>query len=278
MFRQPLFVVATIFLLTSCNIFLSSGDNNEQNHCTIDTIANDQEKDSALCETYRDDYTECIDTVVDSLALRIYIPYYQRISYYTGEDIADLDQYENCLYLAAAAFTGVGYQDGFKHSLIAGDHVEDNHAYPYTSSRHHGYSCQRNTGAFVDYNGKYQFLYRDYSSELTMAAQHGGIGFAQEMMIHHALRVPTTRPLTNTGQFRALCDRNNQLCIIESAGPVQFGTFISSLLSLGVSEALYLDMGGWSFSWYRDKNGEVVYTFPDNRHLLTNAIVFMGAN
>lgn len=118
-------------------------------------------------------------------------------------------------------------------------------------------------------------MYRDYSSELTKAAQYGGIGFAQEMMIHHALKVPTTRPLTNIGQFRALCDRYNQLCIIESTDTVQFGTFISSLLNMEVSEALYLDMGNWSFSWYRNQNGDVVYTFPNNRHLLTNAIVFM---
>lgn len=276
--KDTLQIVAILLFLTACNPSNPSGESDVLAPVSADSTVTLQEKKDISCESGREDYTECIETIVDSLPLRIYIPHYQKISYYTGQDIAGLDRYQNCLYLAAAAFTGVGYQYGFKHSLIAGDHVEDNHAYPYASTRYHGYSCQRNTGAFVDYNGKYQFLYQDYSSELTMAAKHGGIGFAQEMMIHHSLKVPTTRPLTNNGQFRALCDRNNQLCIIESASSVQFGAFISTLLDLNVSEALYLDMGGWSFSWHRDKNGEVVYTFPDGRDLLTNAIVFMGVN
>lgn len=276
--KNTLSIVAILLFLTACSSSNQVRESNEQPPVSANSTDKLQEQYDISRESGREDYTECIETIVDSLDLRIYIPHYQRISYYTGQDIADLDRYENYLYLAAEAFTGIGYQNGFKHSLIAGDHVEDNHAYPYSSTRFHGYSCKRNTGAFVDYNGKYQFLYQDYSSELNMAAQHGGIGFAQEMMIHHSLKVPTTRPLTNNGQFRALCDRNNQLCIIESVGSVQFGSFISALLYLNVSEALYPDMGGWSFSWYRDKSGEVIYSFPDRRDLLTNAIVFMGGD
>ena len=240
-----------------------------------------KESATAKCHQMIDecvDFTDCFDTIIDSIRLRIYIPYYSRIEFYTGPEIAELDQYSNCIYLAAAAFTGKGYQNGFDHKLIAGNHVEDNHAYPYKSTLYHGYSCARNTGAFVDYNGKYAFLYREYSAELEMAAANGGVGFAQEMIIHHSLQVPTTRPLSNVNVFRTLCERNNQLCIIESVRPLEFGVFIDALLKLNVVEALYLDMGDWSFSWYRNINGEVVYSFPNNRQLLTNAIVFTGVN
>ena len=79
------------------------------------------------------------------------------------------------------------------------------------------------------------------------------MGFAQEMMIHDGKAVKTTRPLGNRKVFRALClDSNNQLALYESQGVVTFGNFIDALLSQGVKEALYTDMGqGWNYCFYR---------------------------
>lgn len=85
------------------------------------------------------------------------------------------------------------------------------------------------------------------------AAKEGGMGFAQEMMIHDVAKVPTTRPFGNKNVFRALClDSDNHLALYESQGIVSFGNFIDALLSQGVKEALYTDMGqGWNFCFYR---------------------------
>ena len=85
------------------------------------------------------------------------------------------------------------------------------------------------------------------------AAKEGGMGFAQEMMIHNGAKTPTTRPLGNKNVFRALClDSDNQLALYESQGIVTFGNFIDALLSQGVKEALYTDMGqGWNYCFYR---------------------------
>ena len=38
---------------------------------------------------------------------------------------------------------------------------------------------------------------------------------------------------------------------------MKFGDFINSLKALGASETLYLDMGGWNYSWYRDEDVNV---------------------
>ncbi len=145
----------------------------------------------------------------------------------------------------AGAFTGTEFDKG--HSNVAGDHVAG-------GIRFKGYRCKRNTGAFT-WSAKSgpRFFYKDYSSALDKAAKEGGMGFAQEMMIHDGSKVPTTRPLGNKNVFRALClDSESQLALYESQGIVTFGNFIDALRSKGVKEALYTDMGqGWNYCFYR---------------------------
>lgn len=152
----------------------------------------------------------------------------------------------------AGAFTGTEFDKG--HANVAGDHVAG-------GVRFNGYRCKRNTGAFTwSAMAGPQFFYKDYSSALDNAAQESGIGFAQEMMIHNGKKVLTTRPSGNRNVFRALClDSDNQLALYESQGTVTFGNFIDALLTQGIKEAIYTDMGqGWNYCFYRvsqtDKN------------------------
>lgn len=157
----------------------------------------------------------------------------------------------------AGAFTGTEFDKG--HVNVAGDHVAG-------GTRFNGYRCKRNTGAFT-WSAKSgpQFFYKDYSSELDRAAQEGGMGFAQEMMIHNGAKVPTTRPAGNKNVFRALClDADGTLALYESQGIVTFGDFIDALLTQEVLEALYTDMGqGWNYCFYRNNNAE---TLPKYLH------------
>ena len=150
----------------------------------------------------------------------------------------------------AGAFTGTEFDKG--HSNVAGDHVAG-------GTRFKGYRCKRNTGAFT-WSAKSgpRFFYKDYSFAMDKAAKEGGMGFAQEMIIHCGHKVPTTRPLGNKNVFRALClDSDSQLALYESQGIVTFGNFIDALLSQGVKEALYTDMGqGWNYCFYRINNGD----------------------
>lgn len=145
----------------------------------------------------------------------------------------------------AGAFTGTEFDKG--HSNVAGNHVAG-------GTRFKGYCCNRNTGAFT-WSAKSgpRFFYKDYSVAMDKAAKEGGMGFAQEMMIHDGAKVPTTRPLGNKNVFRALClDSDKHLALYESQGIVSFGNFIDALLSQGVKEALYTDMGqGWNYCFYR---------------------------
>ena len=145
----------------------------------------------------------------------------------------------------AGAFTGTEFDKG--HANVAGDHVGG-------GKRFKGYRCKRNTGAFTwSSTSGPQFQYKDYTSALDSAAQEGGMSFAQEMMIHNGIAVRTTRPLGNRNVFRALClNSDNKLALYESQGVMSFGNFIDALLSQGVKEALYTDIGqGWDYCYYR---------------------------
>lgn len=155
----------------------------------------------------------------------------------------------------AGAFTGIYFDKG--HENIAGDHVSG-------GKRYGGYRCARNTGAFTwSSESGARFHYQDYSKELDRAQREGGMGFAQEMMIHNGKAVKTTRPLGNQNVFRALClDSDGNLALYESQGRVTFGNFIEALLSQGVQEALYTDMGqGWNYCFYRLHDTDKAPTF-----------------
>lgn len=161
----------------------------------------------------------------------------------------------------AGAFTGTMFDKG--HFNIAGDHVSG-------GKRFKGYGCKRNTGTFTWSSvSDSQFFYKDYSSALDKAAKEGGMGFAQEMMIHNGKAVKTTRPLSNKNVFRALClDSEGELTLYESQGTVSFGNFIDALLSQGVKEALYTDMGqGWNYCFYRVNANESSPKYLHNQPL-----------
>ena len=203
---------------------------------------------------------------VDTNGLIILFPSYSNIDLRCG-NIPQIHEKDIILF-AEAAYTGASLEKEFKHGKIAGDHVSN-------GARYKGYKCNRNTGAFVYYSGKWKFLYKDYSVELDSAAKYGGAAFTQEMMIHNNDIKTTARPNGNVNTFRALCELDGRLCIIESRNDIRFGKFKSALVDIGVSEAIYLDMGtGWNYSWYRKDDETIVYLHPKVHDYCTNWITF----
>lgn len=197
--------------------------------------------------------------------LIIYTPNYTSIDLVCGTMPSKTDK--RVIFCAEAAFTGELLKE-FKHSNILGDHVSGGIRYKDTG-------CKRNTGAFVYYSSKWKFLYKDYSKELDTAARNGGMGFGQEMMIHKGKRVQTIRKYSNKNEFRALCELNGKLCVIDSKGISTFGDFIQALLNEGVREAIYLDMGpGWNYSWWRNQKGNVREIHTHRTIYTTNWITF----
>ena len=204
--------------------------------------------------------TVVVDTTADLLA---FYPQFKRVDLVFGKMPSPSD--ERVLFCCSAAFTGKE-QTRFDHMNIAGNHVG-------SGEFHAGYPCPKNTGGFVFYENKWQFLVGDFGGELGRAADKHGMGFGQMMILHGGRRMSSH--VGGRYVFRALCERDGKLCIVESRRLQDFEYFVHALQSYGVSEALYLVMGkGWNHSWYRDMGGGACVLHPHQHDFSTNWLVF----
>ena len=175
------------------------------------------------------------------------------------------------VFCCAAAFTA-DWGTAPSHDRIQGDHVSGGKLYKRPR-------IKRNTGAFYAKDSTYRFLY-SYEANQThfrSSFEKATTAFTQEMMIHQMARVKTTRPDNNINQFRALCLTNDgRLCIADATEAMSFGDFIQLLLSAGMYDALYMDMGpGWNYSWYREyADSAATYIHSQSLSSATNWLVF----
>lgn len=81
---------------------------------------------------------------------------------------------------------------------------------------------------------------------------------------------------TGKTKRRALATKEGKALVIESKSAETIDDFSLALKAYGVESALYLDMGGWSYGWYKDAMGNVKHIgfhTPNTKHQ-TNWIVF----
>ena len=205
--------------------------------------------------------------VVDSTAdVMAYYPQFSRIDLVCGT-MPSQDE-ESVIFCAEAAFTHA-LLDEFAHSNIDGDHVGG-------GTRYAGAKCKDNSGAFISWGNHWEFVQGDYSAALDKAVANGGMGFGQASIIHQGKRVETLWR-GGVNEYRALCEKGGQLCIVDSREAVEYARFVDLLEQYGVTEALYLDMGaGWNHSWWRDADGTVHEIHPrlDKSRYCTNWITF----
>lgn len=222
---------------------------------------------------------------IDTLGLIVLYPTHTSVELVCGRRPSRDDK--SVMLMAEAAYTRVKpLRKRFSHRNIHGIHVS-------RGKRYNGTPFDRKTGAFVWYKEHYQFLqlstvdtvtravtrlpdYNKRCSIFNTAARHGGMGFMQELIIHDSVVLPTVRQAHEMHQYRALCSHNGRLCIAESDTVVSFGAFKQLLHAYGMSEALYLDMGGgWNYAWYRDGD-DIVELNPEAYYsqFCTNWIVF----
>ena len=209
-------------------------------------------------------------TTVDGLI--VYYPQFSRIDLVCGTMPDQQDT--NVVFCAEAAFTHE-LLDTFAHTNIDGDHVSG-------GKRYKGAECKDNSGAFAWFdNTMWVFVNGEYDELLDSVAAAGGMGFGQAIIIHNGESI---RPLwrDNLGSntvthFRALCEKDGQLCIADSRNEVEYAKFVELLEDFEATHALYLDMGaGWNHSWWRDADGKIheIHPIADKSRYCTNWITF----
>ena len=205
------------------------------------------------------------DSTVNGLI--VYYPQYSRIDLVCGTMPSEQDT--SVVLCAEAAFTHE-LLDEFAHTNIDGDHVSG-------GKRYTGAKCQDNSGAFAWFSDStWEFVNGEYSELLDSVAQAGGMGFGQAIIIHDGESI---RPLWRDGvnQYRALCEKDGRLCIVDSRDEVSYERFVALLEQFEPRHALYMDMGaGWNHSWWRDSDGNVheIHPVADKSRYCTNWITF----
>ncbi|MBQ8946522.1 MAG: hypothetical protein IJ058_14950 [Lachnospiraceae bacterium] len=143
---------------------------------------------------------------------------------------------------------------GFTQENVEGDHAVNGDLYlsPYNKD---------SFAAFTFADGEFSFEFDDPSAAVKRAADAGGSGFMQFGLIRDGETVMNfDRPRSRC--YRTLAELNGHLCIIDSVKMLHFNEFMDELHRLGVTNAVYMDMGaGWNYSWYRRPSGRVVTLF-----------------
>ena len=193
-------------------------------------------------------------TVETTTNLNIYYPDYSRIDLVCGKmpEVVDKDVEFCC----EAAFTGELLKE-FKHTNIADNHICN-------GEMKRGYRCKANTGGFVWRKGKWQFMRK---AAYPTSANGWTMGFCQLLIVKDGSARPIgSRMKTKRDIFRALCEKNGKLCIVESKRYMTYESFVKWLTAYKVTHALYLDMGyGWNYAWYRDNDGKIKERFPESK-------------
>ena len=208
-------------------------------------------------------------TVEDHDSLTVYYPHFKRIDFVTERMPGKSEK--DVIFVCAASFTGERL-DEFKHSNIAGHHVSSGDFYQ-------GYKCGPYNGVFTwsAKSGWHFFNYSHKNSEppLRKVAGEGGMGFCQSLLFHNGKRFKGCMKPERVNRYRALCELDGRLCIVDCARNLPFGHFMDGLEKLGVKNAVYCDMGrGWNYSWYRKDDGTVKELFTTPGQYTTNWIAF----
>ncbi|MBQ8093604.1 MAG: hypothetical protein IJ242_08530 [Clostridia bacterium] len=219
-----------------------------------------------LVSQYHVKIPESIDAV--SMPAEQILPQDQTVIYNTGTVYVIFPEYSEVCHVcenrpsksdeSITWCSGAAFQHdislGFTQENVEGDHAENGmlHVSPYNKSSY---------AAFVYYDGHFEFEFDNPSEAVRTAAEAGGNGFMQFGLIQDGETVMMIeRPRARC--YRTLAELNGNLCVIDSVNMLHFEDFMEELHRLGVTNALYMDMGaGWNYSWYRNAYNKVITLF-----------------
>ena len=190
-------------------------------------------------------------TVYNTGTVYVIFPEYTDVDLACGQRPAKSDA--SITWCSGAAFQHT-VSLGFTQENVEGDHAVNGTLYlsPYNKD---------SFAAFVFADGRFAFDFDHPSEAIAEAAAAGGSGFMQFGLIRNGETVMDfDRPRARC--YRTLAELNGNLCVIDSVGMMHFDAFMAELQRLGVTNALYMDMGaGWNYSWYRDAADRVITLF-----------------
>lgn len=180
--------------------------------------------------------------------ITIYAPDFSRLELRCIDRPSEADT--SIMLCMAAAFTHDALVE-FGHENIDGNHVASGVFYE-------GARSKDLTGIFLWSEGGFLFATNNNSQITEHTADEYVTAFEQAMVILDGKKAdfPVKKYYEVAQHYRVLAEWQGHICMIES-DICTMDVFTDAMLAVGVTNAIYTDMGGWKFAWYRDADGRV---------------------
>lgn len=186
-------------------------------------------------------YTQLIDTVVNDIPLRLFIPHNATLELHVGKiDKSD----SNIIYTAQAADVRADNGGIVGAFVLKGE------------PRAWGLSKK---GYCASIDGKIMIGVADNSPLFEEATEKGGYFFRQYPLVKDGEIVENE--LKGKSIRRGICDRRGEIFMVESSTPESFHDFSQALVDLHVDQAVYL-VGSSAYGWAIDEQ-DIRHEFGD---------------
>lgn len=180
-------------------------------------------------------FTEMVDTIINDIPLRLFIPHNAEMSLHVGR----LDHDESIVYAAQAA--DVRADNGG----IVGAFVLKGEPLAWGLSKR---------GYCASIDGKVSVGVAQNSPLFEQATEQGGYFFRQYPLVSNGVLVEN-EPKGKSIR-RAICDRQGEIFMVETGTIESFHDFAQALVDLGVDQAVYL-VGSVAYGWAVDQQGKL---------------------
>ena len=189
-------------------------------------------------------YTEIIDTLVNDIPIRIFIPHNAELLLHIGKvDKTD----KNIIYVAQAADVRADNGGIVGAFVLKGE------------PRAWGLSKR---GFCASINGEITIGVADNSPLFEKATEEAGYFFRQYPLVSNGELVEN-EPKGKSIR-RAICDRQGEIFMVETATPESFHDIAQALVDMGVDQAIYL-VGSSAYGWAVDEN-DIVHEFGEDNY------------
>ena len=188
---------------------------------------------------------------------------------------------EQIILCAAAAFTGKCLEH-FEHTNVLGQHISNAVLYNGYTENKDGVPFEQRYALFVwkgiDNQGKMleKGFYTLPNDELLMQAQkQHGMAFTQHWVIKDGqIFLPAIQSLDRIEHYRSICQKDDRFLVIANWEEIPYQEYLDMLLTYGVENALYMDMGaGWNHSFFRDADNQLHILHPKTHAYASNWLV-----
>ena len=188
-------------------------------------------------------FTEIIDTLINDIPIRIFIPHNAEMSLHIGR----MDKEDKSVIYAAQAADVRADNGG-----IVGAFVLNGEPKAWGLSK---------KGYCASINGKVTIGVADNTSLFEEATMHNGYFFRQYPLVKDG-QVIDNEPKGKSIR-RAICDRQGEIFMVETGTTESFHDFAQALADLGVDQAVYL-VGSSAYGWAVDEAGTAHEFGEDN--------------